>query len=294
MFSEIRVTIGNANSCRTKIKKLLLPLLLLVCSLNLMAESLLTTTIQTKSYSIGKTNNGCISGAKALPLQGGGYIVLHLERDRHYGHPLLIKTLQTLAKQAQQQQLGILQIGDLGQALGGALPFGHRSHQSGLDADVWFNLNPNSYVNANKQRSNIKQFSMLSSNGKGKGKGKGKGLNTRWTNKHRKLLELAAKIVTVDRIFVNPAIKRDLCKTVTEDRQWLRKIRPWYHHDKHFHIRLSCPKSSPDCIKQAPIPAGISCDASLTWWFKKHPATISGAIKKRTGIPKACQVLLSD
>ncbi len=266
------------------LKKLLFTFVLLIYSLGVMAESQLTTTFPTESYVIGKTNNGCISGAQALPLQGDGYVVVHLERRRHYGHPLLIQTLQTLAKQAQQQQISVLQIGDLGQARGGALPFGHRSHQSGLDADIWFNLKANSYTNANKQRSNIKQFSMLNP--------KGKGLNTRWTNQHRTLLELAAKIVEVDRIFVNPSIKHDLCETVIGNREWLRKIRPWYHHDKHFHIRLRCPESSPDCIKQTPIPAGEGCDASLAWWFKKHKA--SGSIKKKSRQPKACQVLLAD
>ena len=241
-----------------------------------------TTPTNTAAYVIGKTNNGCILGAKALPLQGEGYFVVHLERHRYYGHPLLIQTLQELAKQAQQQQIGVLQIGDLGQARGGALPFGHRSHQSGLDADIWFNLNPESYANANKQRSNIKQFSMLKSNGKG--------VNARWADKHRKLLELAANMPEVDRIFVNPHIKRDLCETVTENRQWLRKIRPWYHHDKHFHIRLRCPESSSECIKQSPVPAGDSCDVTLAWWFKKHPVTYSTKVKPK--LPKACQALL--
>ena len=243
-----------------------------------------STPTNTEPYTIGKTNNGCISGAQALPLEGNGYLVVHLERNRHYGHPLLVQTLKTLGKQAQQQQIGVFQIGDLGQARGGALPFGHRSHQSGLDADIWFNLNPDSYANLNKQRSNIKQPSMLNPNKKG--------LNLSWTDKHRKLLEIAAKIDDVDRIFVNPHIKKDLCKTVTGDRQWLQKIRPWYHHDDHFHVRLRCPKSSPDCINQAPIPAGESCNASLDWWFKKHPASTSKKTKK-SGIPKACKKLLS-
>ena len=266
-------------------KKLLLILSPFFYSLSVMAEPQLVTTINTKSYSIGKTNNGCIFGAQALPLQGEGYIAVHLERQRYYGHPLLIQTLQTLAKQAWQQEIGVLQIGDLGQKQGGVLPFGHRSHQSGLDADIWFNLDPNSYIDANEKRSNIKQFSVLNKNGKG--------LNLQWTNKHRKLLELAAKMVEVDRIFVNPSIKRNLCKTVKGNRQWLRKIRPWYHHNKHFHIRLRCPELSPDCIKQAPIPEGESCDATLAWWFKKHKVSSHSTIKKKPSIPKACHILLS-
>ncbi len=260
-------------------------LLIVANSVNAADWSRFTTPTLTNPHTIGKTNNGCISGAQALPLQGDGYFVVHLERHRHFGHPLMIQTLQTLAKQAQQHQIGVLQIGDLGQARGGLLPFGHRSHQSGLDADVWFNLNPNSYINANEQRSNIKQPSMLNQNGQG--------LNTaRWTDKHRKLLELAANIKEVDRIFVNPYIKRDLCESITGNRHWLQKIRPWYHHDDHFHIRLHCPESSPECIKQAALPAGDSCGTTLDWWFEKHPP--SRSTKTKPGIPKSCLALLSD
>ncbi|MCK5898766.1 MAG: penicillin-insensitive murein endopeptidase [Methylococcales bacterium] len=262
-------------------------LVMMTPSVNAVNWSKFTTPTNTKPYTIGKTNNGCISGAKALPLEGDGYLVVHLERGRHYGHPLLIQTLQQLGIQAQQQQIGIFQIGDLGQARGGSLPFGHRSHQSGLDADVWFNLKPESYTNLNKQRSNLQQPSMLTRNKKG--------LNSLWTDQHRQLLKLAANIPEVDRIFVNPRIKQDLCKTVTGNRQWLQKIRPWYHHDDHFHIRLHCPQSSPDCIKQAPLPAGESCNASLAWWFVKHPPTVAKKTKpKKRYMPSACKPLLTN
>ncbi len=235
--------------------------------------------------SIGATNNGCIAGAQALPAEGKNYIAVNLQRRRFYGHPLLIQTLQLLAERAQQQDIGILQIGDLGQSKGGPLEYGHRSHQTGLDADIWFNLTakPDSYLN--KLRSNINQSSMLNQNGKG--------LNSLWTDKHRKLLQIAANIKEIDRIFVNPSIKLDLCRTVTGDRQWLKKIRPWYHHDEHFHIRLHCPESSPDCINQAPLPDGDSCDATLDWWFKKHPVSKQPKTKSKPPLPKACHTVLS-
>jgi len=47
-----------------------------------------------------------------------------------------------------------------------------------------------------------------------------------WRPEHRRLLELAARDPAVDRIFVNPAIKRALCREVTGDRGWLHRIRP--------------------------------------------------------------------
>ena len=86
------------------------------------------------------------------------------------------------------------------------------------------------------------------------------------------LLRLAATDPRVDRIFVNPVIKRALCQgefsAAVGDRSWLHRLRPWYGHDDHFHVRLACPEGSPDCVRQAPVPAGDGCDASLAWWFQ--------------------------
>ncbi len=237
---------------------------------------------------IGATNNGCFFGAQALPGQGKNFIAVNLQRKRYYGHPILIQTLELLAEKAEQKQIGVLQIGDLSQKYGGPMSYGHRSHQTGLDADIWFDLLPQADSRINKQRNTINQPSMLTAN-------KNK-LNSLWSDKHRKLLEIAAKIQPVDRIFVHPLIKRDLCNKVTGDRQWLKKIRPWYHHDAHFHIRLQCPENSPDCIKQAPVPEGDSCDATLDWWFQKHPVSkkTKAKTKTRPPLPLACLTVLAN
>ena len=60
------------------------------------------------------------------------------QRRRFFGHPVLVHYLQVLGAATNQQGLGTLLIGDLGQPRGGPMPFGHRSHQIGLDADIWF------------------------------------------------------------------------------------------------------------------------------------------------------------
>ncbi len=56
---------------------------------------------------------------------------------------------------------------------------------------------------------------------------------------HR-LLRRAASYPQVERILVNPGIKKKLCDTVQGDRTWLRKIRPFWGHDYHFHMRIGC------------------------------------------------------
>ena len=213
--------------------------------------------------SVGETNSGCIAGAQSLPLEGKGYQVMHIERNRYWGHVDLVKAIKLLGKQSAQRDLGMLMVGDLGQPRGGPLPFGHRSHQSGLDVDIWFNLNPQILAEANAMRSNINAPSMLNDSQTGLAR-------ERWTADHVTLLELAANLPGVDRIFVNPYIKKELCESVVGNRDWLRVIRPWYNHDDHFHMRLSCPADSPGCRSQEPVPIGDGCDSSLDWWFQ-HP-----------------------
>ena len=106
-------------------------------------------TYSVSAQSIGAYNAGCISGAVSVPINGTGYQVMRLSRNRVYGHPDLKHFIESLGQTATKQQLGSLLIGDLGQPRGGPTLSGHRSHQTGLDVDIWFLLSkierPNSY-----------------------------------------------------------------------------------------------------------------------------------------------------
>lgn len=241
------------------------------------------------SRAIGETSAGCISGAKRLPLDGRGYAVMHLERNRYFGHSVLVDAIQDFGERA-ARGLGVLHVGDLGMARGGPMPFGHRSHQSGLDADVWFDLNPGLLDRANSSRSNVSAFSLLTS--------AAAGLNYRlWNHSHEEILKTVATNGAVDRIFVNPHIKRELCDSVSGDRSWLRKVRPWYHHDDHFHLRLTCPADSPECVRQEPIPPGDGCDG-LDWWFhRRQPETdapVAPPPPPKPKMPSACYSVLDE
>jgi penicillin-insensitive murein endopeptidase len=211
---------------------------------------------------IGEVAGGCLAGGVRLPQDGIGYAVVRLARNRYYGHPSLIRYIQALGSSARLNRLGSLYIGDLSQPRGGPMAFGHSSHQNGLDADIWFNLKqgPVLFARTDLTRELIQTPSMLNFGRTGLD-------YTLWTPRHAKLLEVAARLPAVDRIFVNPHIKRELCRTVRYDRSWLRKIRPWHWHDDHFHVRLTCPEDSIDCIQQAPVPAGDGCDEGLSWWL---------------------------
>jgi penicillin-insensitive murein endopeptidase len=105
-----------------------------------------------------------------------------------------------------------------------------------------------------------------------------------------------AREPAVARIFVNPAIKRALCRETGPDLAWLTKIRPWWGHNYHFHIRLSCPSGQLECRSQAPPPPGDGCGKELDWWFTaeaRHPARGPAKPLLMADLPPACGKLVA-
>jgi penicillin-insensitive murein DD-endopeptidase len=96
-----------------------------------------------------------------------------------------------------------------------------------------------------------------------------------WTPQHLAVIRDAAQESSVQRIFVNAAIKKALCREAKGDRSWLAKIRPMYGHDYHFHIRIKCPAGATTCENQPEPTEGEACSpADLAYWFKDevlHP-----------------------
>ena len=89
---------------------------------------------------IGRYAAGCVIGAARLPPDGPGYQAIELERDRHYGHPELVRFVETLARQAEDAGLGLLPVGDMSQPRGGPMIEAHASHQVRPDVDIDFRL----------------------------------------------------------------------------------------------------------------------------------------------------------
>ncbi|HUG62974.1 MAG TPA: penicillin-insensitive murein endopeptidase [Methylomirabilota bacterium] len=213
--------------------------------------------------SIGSYARGCLAGAIALPVNGARWQVMRLSRNRNWGNPALIQVLERLAAKAPAAGWNGLLVGDLAQPRGGPMLTGHASHQIGLDADIWLTPMPDRELTRN-ERESIGAVSMLD--------GSGKAVDPAiWSPRHHGIIEAAARMPEVARIFVNPAIKAALCEGATGDRSWLRVVRPWWGHDAHFHIRLNCPRGDAGCKAQDAPPAGDGCGAELASWFKPPP-----------------------
>ena len=89
---------------------------------------------------------GGIRNSQQLEETGDGYQVIRLNRERYYGHPSLIEFIQYLGKHTKAKLNSTLLIGDMSNQTGGPLHSDHNSHQTGLDADIFY-LNHNNRNN---------------------------------------------------------------------------------------------------------------------------------------------------
>lgn len=205
----------------------------------------------------GFYSKGCLAGAEQLPETGPTWQAMRLSRNRNWGHPEAIKFIERLSKKAAGQKgWNGLYIGDISQPRGGPMLTGHASHQLGLDIDIWLTQTKNLKLSA-KDRESISAISMRKNNGAY--------VNENWTKAHEEILKAAAKDKAVARIFIFPGAKVQMCKTAKGDRKWLRKIRPWWGHHYHFHVRLNCPRGAKTCQNQAPPPPGDGCAEAEKW-----------------------------
>src|SRR5262249_49822581 len=98
----------------------------------------------------------------------------------------------------------------------------------------------------------------------------------------------------VDRFYVQRAIMKLLCDQAGNDRDWLAKVRPWWNHYYHFHVRLACPPEDSDCEPQKPPSADDGCGQELsTWYAMLKKAAIAGAGPPAAGIPRKSSITMS-
>jgi len=247
-----------------------------------------------KAMAIGYYPRGCLQGGVELPVDGPNWQVMRLSRNRNWGHPELVRFLEKFAPLAAKATgwKGIL-IGDMAQPRGGPLPFGHLSHQIGLDVDIWFMPMPDHEL-SKKEREDTSAINVVADDWKS--------INPKvWTPQHIEFIKTAAEQPDVERVLVNAAIKKELCRV--EGKQhfpWMTKVRPWYGHHDHIHVRLKCPADSPNCRKQPPVPGDDGCSsAALDYWFsdkvlhpKPKPPGPPAKSLTLADLPPACKTVL--
>ncbi|MBO0661581.1 penicillin-insensitive murein endopeptidase [Jiella sp. MQZ9-1] len=243
--------------------------------------------------SIGFYSNGCLGGGAQLPADGPHWQAMRLSRNRRFGNPVTIAVIERIAGDAAKTGVwpGLL-VGDISQPRGGPMSSGHSSHQIGLDFDVWLRPMPTPRLTA-AQRETYPFRSVLK-------KGTFSVDDRIWNDHYRDLIKITAEQPEVQRIFVHPGIKKKLCETAGRDRGWLAKVRPYYGHYEHFHVRLFCPPGSTTCKPQKAAGSGDGC-SKLDWWFNvalqpsppnakppkpKPPLTLAG-------MPAACRAVLA-
>jgi penicillin-insensitive murein DD-endopeptidase len=230
---------------------------------------------------IGSHRAGCLAGGVALPPAGRGYLLMRPSLGRAFGHPALIEFVERIGRRMADAGAGLLLIGDLSQPRGGPMPGGDASHSRGLDVDLWLWIPSRDAA----QRVDVERALPRPVVRDGR-------LDPAvWTPDHEQLLRWVAESDEVERILVDPAVKQSLCAG-HGGAPWLRKLRPWWGHDRHVHVRLACPAGDRQCIAQEPPPPGTGCDA-LDWW-RTEEATHEPPRADPPPQPSRCAELLAE
>ena len=229
---------------------------------------------------IGSYARGCLAGGNALPIDGPAWQAMRLSRNRNWGHPQLVAFVERLAIGARADGWPGLLVGDMAQPRGGPMRTGHASHQIGLDVDLWLTPMPDRRLSG-EERESLSAVSMLRP-------GTRTVDESLFTDAHIALVRRASRDPQVARIFVHPGIKQSMCARAEGDREWLGKVRPWWGHDAHFHVRLACPAGERLCRDQEAPPPGDGCGEDLAWWLTEEPW------KPKPPAPPAPPLLLAD
>jgi penicillin-insensitive murein endopeptidase len=174
---------------------------------------------------------------------------------RNYGHPALVLMLRRSAKDiASAAPNSVMLVGDLSAKKGGAIS-GHRSHQSGRDADIGF------YVrNEAGKQVLLDRFVKIDSQGRVIGH---RGLFfDDWRNWLLVRSWLRDRRAGITHVFVASPIRNRLLayarknkaerKYVDAATKLLKQPSNSARHDDHFHLRIACPKRQDDiCVKEA-------------------------------------------
>lgn len=203
--------------------------------------------------SIGSPTDGHLVGGTELQ-PGPGLRLKHAGGAR-WGLPRLINLLERGARKVRARFDGaVMLVGDLSRARGGEIG-GHRSHESGRDADVGFY-----YLDAKGQGVDTPRFHHVGWDGRA-----ADDPTLRFDDARN--WELVKAWVTdpgarVQHIFVAEPLRQRLLRFAREHGTYLpvlqraaiamKQPRHAEPHDDHFHVRIACPSGQRDvCVAEA-------------------------------------------
>lgn len=206
------------------------------------------------SLSVGHPNAGFQVRAKKL--RNSPYLKVRPSSvDRSYGHPALVLMLQRSARDIAKAAPGaVMLVGDLSYEHGGPIS-GHRSHQSGRDADVAFYMK-----DKNGKRVPAPRFVAFDGDGRARdGSGYVFDDELNWLLVQSWARDTRAGL---SHIFVSRPLRMRLIRFAERHPQF-RKYLPQAQallkqpergepHDDHFHVRITCPKGQEDICRPNP------------------------------------------
>lgn len=206
------------------------------------------------ALSIGSPTEGRLEGA--VELTSSRVLELRHPNGAHWGLPRLVGMLERAAKRVNRLHDGsVLVVGDLSQRAGGEIS-GHKSHESGRDADVGFFFMTEKGGAAKKA-----DFLPVDEKGTAKKKARLRFDDARnWTLVESFLTDKEARI---EHIFVSAEIRARLLTYARQKGTYLpllhraaltlKQPRIGLTHDDHFHVRIACPKSQKNVCLAEPI-----------------------------------------
>ena len=247
---------------------------------------------------IGSNAKGCLVGAQALSSQDPCYVLVNADRGRYFGTPALVNEVSKISQYACQKFQQSLLVADAGLPRGGPLPTDHAGHQIGIDVDIRFRMiDKNSRFRLEQVKPDVNKFMNMAEFGPPVATSDKDGRKTyslksamNWGENDPRfqnvadLIQHVAKEPGVERVLVNPVIKKALCelakkraKKTPDDLMWLMKVRVVPGHLEHFHVRVQAPNVTVPYKypEKYPDQYGIGCDPQqmpLSYWLK-NPTT---------------------
>ncbi len=254
-----------------------------------------------EAESVGGYARGCLYGAAALPEEGAGFRSIRRARNRYYGHPALVEVIARIGARVEALGLRPVEVGDLSQPRGGLMTSGHSSHQIGLDADFWFgaeepppHLKPSAFYHPSVLKGPREELNgavwsdrHLKLLAAAAGQPEVARIFVTWRVKEHLCGLWERGALPLDPAALPAPTPAPPPEGGGEDAAvggppapiaqpplgapplWFRKLRPWFGHDQHFHVRLHCPSGSARCEPQGPLPDGAGCERAELTWFSR-------------------------